>query len=108
MEAFNEFGPVLRELVSARRSPAAGSSDIVRPNPIDKVSDTAPQSSDAAPGPSSASFEPRASGSGLHSDLRDDKFASPRGDLDKGDEHLAVRYASPPLSLHIKNDFGRR
>ena len=41
MEAFNEFGPVLRDLVSARRSPAAGSSDIVRPNPIDKVSDTA-------------------------------------------------------------------
>ena len=100
MEAFNEFGPVLRELVSARRSPTAGSSDIVRPNPVDKVSDTAPQgpvvapqSSDAAPGPSSASLEPRASGSGLHSDLRDDEFASPRDNLDKGDQHVGVRHA---------------
>ena len=105
MEAFNEFGPVLRELVSARRSPTAGSSDIVRPNPVDKVSDTAPQgpvvapqSSDAAPGPSSASLEPRASGSGLHSDLRDDEFASPRDNLDKGDQHVGVRHASPPPS----------
>ena len=102
MEAFNEFRPILRELGSARRSPTAGSSDIVRPNPTDKVSDTAPQgpvvapqSSIIAPGPSSASLEPRASGSGLHSDLRDDKFASPRGDLDKGDQHVGVRYASP-------------
>ena len=43
MEAFNEFRSILRELGSARRSPTAGSSDIVRPNPIDKVSDTAPQ-----------------------------------------------------------------
>ena len=105
MEAFNEFGPVLRELVSARGSPTAGSSDIVRPNPIDEVSDTAPQgpvvapqSSDAAPGPSSASLEPRASGSGLHSDLRDNEFASPRGDLDKRDQHVGVRHASPPPS----------
>ena len=69
MEAFNEFAPILRELGSARRSPTAGSSDIVSPNPIDKVSDTAPQgpvvapqSPDVAPGPSSASLEPRASG----------------------------------------------
>ena len=105
MEAFNEFRPILRELGSARRSPTAGSSDIVRPNPTDKVSDTAPQgpvvgpqSSNIAPGPSSASLEPRASGSGLHSDLCDDKFASPRGDLDKGDQHIGVRHASPPPS----------
>ena len=28
MEAFNEFGPILRELGSARRSLTAGSSDI--------------------------------------------------------------------------------
>ena len=49
MEAFNEFGPILRELGSARRSPTAGSSDIVRPNPIDKVSDTAPQGPVVAP-----------------------------------------------------------
>ena len=106
MEAFKEFGPLLRDLGSARRSPTAGSSDIGRPNPIDKVSDTAPQdpvvapqSSDVAPGPSSASLEPRASGSSRHVDLRDDKFASPRGDLDKGDHvPVGVRHASPPPS----------
>ena len=105
MEAFNEFGPLLRELGSARRSPTAGSSDIDRPNPIDKVSNTAPQSSDVAPGPSSASLEPRASGSSRHIDLRDDKFASPRGDLDKEDDvPVGVRHRLP---LRIKNDFGR-
>ena len=49
MEAFNEFRPILRELGSARRSPTAGSSDIVRPNPTDKVSDTAPQGPVVAP-----------------------------------------------------------
>ena len=59
----------------------------------------APQSPDVAPGPSSASFEPRASGSSRHFDLRDDKFASPRGDLDKGDHvPVGVRHASPPPS----------
>ena len=106
MEAFKEFEPLLRDLGSARRSPTAGSSDIGRPNPIDKVSDTAPQgpvvarqSPDVAPGPSSASFEPHASGSSRHIDLRDDKFASPRGDLDKGDHvPVGVRHASPPPS----------
>ena len=74
METFNQFAPFLRELGSARRSPTAGSSDIVSPNPIDRVSDTAPQgpvvapqgpvvapqSPDVAPGPSSASLKPRA------------------------------------------------
>ena len=49
MEAFNEFGPLLRELGSARRSPTAGSSDIDRPNPIDQVSDMAPQGPVVAP-----------------------------------------------------------
>ena len=63
----------------------------------------APQSKDAAPGPSSASLEPRASGLGLHSDLRDDEFASPRDNLDKGDQHVEVRHRLP---LRIKNDFG--
>ena len=43
MEVFKEFGPLLRDLGSARRSPTAGSSDIARTNPIDKVSDTAPR-----------------------------------------------------------------
>ena len=36
MEVFKEFGPLLRDLGSARRSPTAGSSDIGRPNPIDR------------------------------------------------------------------------
>ena len=106
MEVFKEFRPLLRDLGSARRSPTTGSSDIGRPNPIDKVSDTAPQgpvvapqSPDMAPGPSSASFDPHASGSSRHDDLRDDKFASPRGGLDKG-EHVPVgiRHVSPPTS----------
>ena len=106
MEVFKEFRPLLRDLGSARRSPTAGSSDIGRPNPIDRVSDTAPQgpvvapqSPDVAPGPSSASYDPHASGSSRHDDLRDDKFASPRGGLDKG-EHVPVgiRHVSPPTS----------
>ena len=68
METFNKFVPFLSELGSARRSPTAGSSDIVSPNPVDRVPDTAPQgpdvapqSPDVAPGSSSASLEPRAS-----------------------------------------------
>ena len=68
MEVFKEFRPLLRDLGSARRSPTAGSSDIGRANPIDRVSDTAPQgpvvapqSPDVAPGPSLASFDPHAS-----------------------------------------------
>ena len=106
MEVFKEFGPLLRDLGSARRSPTAGSSDIGRPNPKDRLSDTAPQgpvvahqSPDVAPGPSSASFDPHASGSSRHDDLRDDKFASPRGGLDKG-EHVPVGicHVSPPTS----------
>ena len=59
----------------------------------------APQSPDVAPGPSSASFDPHSSGPCRHDDLRDDKFASPRGGLDKG-EHVTVgiRHVSPPSS----------
>ena len=59
----------------------------------------APQSPDVAPGPSSASFDPHSSGLCRHDDLRDDKFASPRGGLDKG-EHVPVgiRHVSPPSS----------
>ena len=59
----------------------------------------APQSPDVAPGPSSASFDPHTSGSSRHDDLRYDKFASPRGGLDKG-EHVPVgiRHVSPPTS----------
>ena len=106
MEVFKEFRPLLRDLGSARRSPTAGSSDIGRPNPIDRVSDTAPQgpvvapqSPAVAPGPSLASYDPHASGSSRHDDLRDDKFASPCGGMDKG-EHVPVgiRHVSPPTS----------
>ena len=108
METFNKFVPFLSELGSARRSPTAGSSDIVSPNPVDRVPDTAPQgpdvapqSPDVAPGSSSASMEPRASGSGLHLH-RDDKFTTPRGQLDKGDQHSGIRHASqlPSPSHH--------
>ena len=106
MDVFKEITPLLRELGSARRSPTAGSSDIVRPNPIDRVSDMAPQgphvvpqSPDMAPGPSSASFDPRSLGSSHHDALRDDVFVSPRGGVDKG-EHVPVgiRHRSPSTS----------
>ena len=103
METFNKFVPFLSQLGSARRSPTAGPSDIVSPNPVDRVPgtapqgpDAAPQSPDVAPGPSSASLEPRASGSGFHH--RDDKFATPRGQSDKGDQHSGSRHASQPPS----------
>ena len=49
METFNKFVPFLSELGSARRSPTAGSSDIVSPNPVDRVPDMAPQGPDVAP-----------------------------------------------------------
>ena len=112
METFNQFVPFLSELGSARRCPTVGSSDIVSPNPIDRVSDVAPQgpvvapqSPDVAPGPSSASLEPRASGSGLHLHP-DDKFAPPHGDLDKGEQHWVFAILHSRLPLRIKIDFG--
>ena len=43
METFNKFVSFLSDLGSARRSPTAGSSDIVSPNPVDRVPDTAPR-----------------------------------------------------------------
>ena len=49
METFNKFVPFLSQLGSARRSPTAGPSDIVSPNPVDRVPGTAPQGPDAAP-----------------------------------------------------------
>ena len=68
METFNKFVPFLSQLGSDRRSPTAGPSDIVSPNPVARVPgtapqgpDAAPQSPDVAPGPSSASLEPHAS-----------------------------------------------
>ena len=103
METFNKFVPFLSQLGSDRRSPTAGPSDIVSPNPVARVPgtapqgpDAAPQSPDVAPGPSSASLEPRASCSGLHH--RDDKVSNPRGQPDKGDQPSGSRHASQPPS----------
>ena len=103
MENFNKFMPFLSQLGSDRRSPTAGPSDIVSPNPIARVPgtapqgpDAAPQSPDVAPGPSSASLEPRASCSGLHH--RDDKSSNPRGRTNKGDQPSGSRHASQPPS----------
>ena len=101
MNTFDKLVPLLSNLGSARRSPTAGPSDIVSPNPIDRVPDTAPQgpdvapqSQEVAPGPSSASSEPRASCSGLQKQ-RKDKFASPRGQPNEGDQSRGSRHASP-------------
>ena len=49
MENFNKFMPFLSKLGSDRRSPTAGPSDIISPNPIARVPGTAPQGPDAAP-----------------------------------------------------------
>ena len=72
MNTFDKLVPLLTNLGSDRRSPTAGSSEIVSPNPLARVPDSAPQvpvvapqSPDVAPRPSSASSEPRASTSGL-------------------------------------------
>ena len=101
MNTFDILVPLLTNLGSARRSPTAGPSDIVSPNPIDRVPDTAPQgpdvapqSQEVAPGPSSASSEPRASCSGLQQ-RRQDKFASPRGQPNEGDKSRGSCHASP-------------
>ena len=106
MEIFNKIMPFINQLGSDRRSPTAGPSDIVSPNPIARVPgtapqvpDAAPQSPDVAPGPSSASLEPRASCSGLHH--RDDKVSNPRGRKDKGDQPSGSRHAlQPPSPSH--------
>ena len=101
MNTFDKLVPLLTNLGSARRSPTAGPSDIVSPNPIDRVPDSAPQgpdvasqSQEVAPGPSSASSEPRASCSGLQQQ-RQDKFASPRGQPNEGDKSRGSHHASP-------------
>ena len=97
MDVFKEFRPLLREqLGSARRSPAAGPSDIERPNPLAKVSDMAPQSPDVAPGPSTATYDPHGLGSSRYDAPRDDMFVSPRDGVDQG-EHVPYgsRHVSP-------------
>ena len=114
MKCLMNFGgvdPPLRDHVgSDRRSPSAGPSDIARPNPIAKVSDTAPQgpdaapqspdaapqSPDAAPGPSTATHVPPALGPSRHDAPSDDGFVSPRGGVGQG-EHVRSwsRHVSP-------------
>ena len=103
MNTFDKLVPLLTNLGSDRRSPTAGPSEIVSPNPIARVPDSAPQgpvvapqSPDVAPRPSSASSEPRASTSGLQQ-RRQDKFASPRGQPNEGDKSRGSRHASPSL-----------
>ena len=54
-----------------------------------------------APGPSSASSEPRASCSGLQKQ-RKDEFASPRGQPNKGDQSRGSRHASPSHQDHLR------
>ena len=108
MNTFDKLVPLLTNLGSDRRSPTAGPSDIVNPNPIARVPDSAPQgpvvapqSQDVAPRPSSASSEPRASSSGFQQ-WRQDKFASPRGQPNKGDKSRGSRHASPSLQHHLR------
>ena len=105
LDEFRGRRPPLRDHVgSDRRSPSAGPSDIARPNPIAKVSDTAPQgpdaapqSPDAAPGPSTATHVPPALGPSRHDAPSDDGFVSPRGGVGQG-EHVRSwsRHVSPP------------
>ena len=96
LDEFRGRRPPLREHVgSDRRSPSAGPSDIARPNPIDKVSDTAPQNPDEAPGPSTATHVPPALGPSCHDAPSDDGFVSPRGGVDRGDH---VLYGSRHMS----------
>ena len=108
MNTFDKLVPLLTNLGSDRRSPTAGPSDIVSPNPIARVPDSAPQapvvapqSKDVAPRPSSASSEPRASSSGLQQ-RRQDKFASPRGQPNEGDKSRGSRHASPSLQHRFR------
>ena len=108
MNTFDKLVPLLTNLGSDRRSPTAGPSDIVSPNPIARVPDSAsqgpvlaPQSQDVAPRPSSASSEPRASSSGLQQ-RRQDKFASPRGQPNEGDKSRRSRHASPSLQHRLR------
>ena len=101
MNTFDKLVPLLTNLGSDRISPTAGPTDIVSPNPIARVPDSAPQgpvvapqSQEVAPRPSSASSEPRASCSGLQQ-RRQDKFASPCGQPTEGDKSRGSRHASP-------------
>ena len=108
MNTFDKLVPLLTHLGSDRRSPTAGPSEIVSPNPLARVPDSAPQvpvvapqSPDLAPRPSSASSELCASTSGLQQ-RRQDEFASPRGRSDERDRSRGSRHASPSLQHHLR------
>ena len=101
MNTFDKLVPLLTNLGSDRRSPTAGPSEIVSPNPLARVPDSARQGPVVAPRPSSASSEPRASTSGLQQ-RRQDKFASPCGQPDEGDKSRGSRHASPSLQHHLR------
>ena len=80
LDEFRGSRPPLREHVgSDRRSPSAGPSDIVRPNPIAQVSDSALQSPDSAPGPSTATHVPPSLGPSRHDAPSGDEYPYPRG-----------------------------
>ena len=108
MNTFDKLLPLPTNLGSDIRSPTAGPSEIVSPNPLARVPDSAPQvpvvapqSPDLAPRPSSASSEPRASTSGLQQ-RRQDEFASPRGRSGERDRSRGSRHASPSLQHHLR------
>ena len=96
LDEFRGSRPPLREHVgSDRRSPSAGPSDIVRPNPIAQVSDSALQGPDSAPGPSTATHVPPSLGPSRHDAPSGDEYLYPRGRVDEW-EH--VRYGSRHVS----------
>ena len=112
LDEFRGRRPPLRENIgSDRRSPSAGPSDIDRPNPIAKVSDTAPQgpdvapqNPDAAPGPSTTTHVPPALGPSRHDAPGDDGFVSPRGGLDRGDHVLYGSRHMSPSRTHARHE----
>ena len=96
LDEFRGSRPPLREHVgSDRRSLSAGPSDIVRPNPIARVSDSAFQGPDLAPGPSTATHVPPSLGPSHHDAPRGDEYPYPRGRMDEWER---VRYGSRHVS----------
>ena len=101
LDEFRGSRPPLREHVgSDRRSPSVGPSDIVRPNPIAQVSDSAPQGPDSAPGPSTATHVPPSLGPSRHDAPSGDEYVYPRGRVDEW-EHVRCgsRHVSSPECL---------
>ena len=108
MNTFDNLIPLLTKLGSDRRFPTAGPSESVSLNPLASVTDSAPQvpvvapqSPALAPGPSSASLEPRASTSGLQQRHQGD-FASPRGRSCERDSSRGSCHASPSLQDRLR------